>query len=104
MVAGSRTVTFRHRFGSGTLLPQLLKSPAGRLLLSAFLCGSNSAGERLGAASLRYSHLYQKALAMVRPTLRLEDIIRRPGLLGLQQFLQRRFVISQRHAKIERMA
>src|SRR5271156_363515 len=100
MVAGSRTATFRHRFGCKTLFPELLKSPPGGLLLGPFLGGSNPAGKWLGATSLRHSHFHQESLAVIGPTLRLEHVSRRSGLLGLQQLLQCRLVVSERDPMI----
>ncbi len=41
---------------------------------------------------------------MVGPALRLKHIIRRPGLLRLQQLLQRRLVVAQGDSQIQRVA
>src|ERR1700722_14072506 len=104
MVAWSRTVTFHHWFFCSALLPELLKRSTGSFLLGAFLGGSDPASDCLGAASLRHSHFDQEALAVIGPALRFQHIIGRPGLLRLQQFLQRRFVISERDAVVQRLA
>ena len=41
---------------------------------------------------------------MIGPAFRFEDVIRGPGLLRLQQLLQRRLVIPQRNAEIQGVA